>query len=85
MKKIARLKELLLIPVESANHIVFGLVFFVLLTIKLDNVLSLFLTVILGFLIEIVDVLRRTKFNVYDILCTGLAGAFITLIDLIKC
>lgn len=64
------MKEKLLIPQDKANHLIYGLLIFLVLNLFLTDYQSLFLTYVIAFISEMRDRLRTGIFSLLDLTCS---------------
>lgn len=76
--------KLPLIPLDKANHFIYGFVIFILSNIPLNDLYSLLVVFIFAIGKEIKDQIVYKGFDYKDLLATLLPGIIITLTNLIS-
>ena len=72
--------KLPLIPLDKANHIIYGLVIYVLSNFFLQNVLALCVVTLFAVCTEMYDYWSYGKFDIEDMFATIFGAAILTII-----
>lgn len=71
--------QLPLIPLDKANHIIYGIVIYIICNLALNNLMSLGIVVLFGLGKEIYDYKSYGKFDTIDLLATIIGALTLTI------
>ena len=71
--------QLPLIPLDKANHIIYGIVIYIICNLLLNNLMSLGIVVLFGLGKEIYDYKSYGKFDTLDLLATIIGALTLTI------
>ena len=72
--------KLPLIPLDKANHIIYGLVIYIIANLFVENILAFGAVVLFGAGKELYDYKSYGKFDVFDLLATVSAALLLTIL-----